>query len=495
MSSHRVIVDPNGRQFSAESMDRFGDDMCQFILSYLELYDKLRMECVSQQWKRLIFTNVFSIKQCDYFIVRRMLMTKESQLFDKCPNLTNIDLPILDINLELLPMIVNCGPRLESKSFHLNLKLNRSISLIAILELGKLLGNNIKAIHFCKTNDYIVGQQLLMQYCPNLKYLVCHNFLQYDISDKGFVPNLERISRIDLMSVTYNGGHIENFKFGAFVNKYEHKIKDLDIIIGWYSPRLFVPINGTEMVINLEQISRFSNLEKLKMRLDKELFIQTKARKEKIKRKMVIALNGIGAKCHKSKRISLEILFGLQFDFWETFDRLNNLIELRVSILKSDLRDFNEEMKPLMKLKKLIINCRSITNNFSANLIKLAPNLEIFKLYSEERLPCDSLLCLSQFKRLTELALRCYAISTTYPSVVYIIKECQKPNKIIVELRSSPTQRGLEMLREIASNRPNQTITFLCYPSNPTLNSFIIKFRIYNLKVNTYLLSQSSRIF
>lgn len=56
MSSRREIVDPNGRQFSADSFDRFGDDLCELLLSYLSFNDKIRLECVSKQWKRLVYS-------------------------------------------------------------------------------------------------------------------------------------------------------------------------------------------------------------------------------------------------------------------------------------------------------------------------------------------------------------------------------------------------------------------------------------------------------
>ena len=35
----------------------FGDDLCQLILSYLQFYDKFKLEGVCRQWKRLIFNS------------------------------------------------------------------------------------------------------------------------------------------------------------------------------------------------------------------------------------------------------------------------------------------------------------------------------------------------------------------------------------------------------------------------------------------------------
>ena len=37
------------------SFDRLGDDMTELIVSYLWFEDKVRLECMSKQWRRLVF--------------------------------------------------------------------------------------------------------------------------------------------------------------------------------------------------------------------------------------------------------------------------------------------------------------------------------------------------------------------------------------------------------------------------------------------------------
>ena len=58
MASNRVIVDPNGRHFSADSKDRFGDDLCELIVGYLPNEEKHLFESVSKQWQRLVFNKI-----------------------------------------------------------------------------------------------------------------------------------------------------------------------------------------------------------------------------------------------------------------------------------------------------------------------------------------------------------------------------------------------------------------------------------------------------
>ena len=42
--------------------DRICDDLCQVLLKYLSFEDKIRFECVSKQWKTLIFNKQNSIE-------------------------------------------------------------------------------------------------------------------------------------------------------------------------------------------------------------------------------------------------------------------------------------------------------------------------------------------------------------------------------------------------------------------------------------------------
>ena len=46
------------RKYSKDSFDRFGDDLCEDILSYFPLNDKFKYECVSKQWKRSVYQRV-----------------------------------------------------------------------------------------------------------------------------------------------------------------------------------------------------------------------------------------------------------------------------------------------------------------------------------------------------------------------------------------------------------------------------------------------------
>ena len=48
--------------YRKDSFDRFGDDLTELILSFLWFEDKIRLECVSKQWKRCVFQRQFVIE-------------------------------------------------------------------------------------------------------------------------------------------------------------------------------------------------------------------------------------------------------------------------------------------------------------------------------------------------------------------------------------------------------------------------------------------------
>ena len=51
--------------YAKDSFDRFGDDLTELILSYMRFKDKIRLECVSKQWRRLIYNKQIVIKIYD----------------------------------------------------------------------------------------------------------------------------------------------------------------------------------------------------------------------------------------------------------------------------------------------------------------------------------------------------------------------------------------------------------------------------------------------
>ena len=184
--------------------DCFCDDLCEVILQYLPLKDKLRLECVSKQFQRTVFqkqnkvilevelkeslyqrsftssyeTNVLRIKYSpEYQVVPQMNQQLEviafescyhkpiESLLKKCPNIQSIDL----------------------MRFHSN---NSQISKLMLQMITKYCNHLIefKGMPF-NINDCIETQEFCRKFGPKLKYFGSAK----DVFDFNLFPNIETI--------------------------------------------------------------------------------------------------------------------------------------------------------------------------------------------------------------------------------------------------------------------------------------------------------------
>ncbi|CAG2107734.1 unnamed protein product [Medioppia subpectinata] len=116
-------------EYSKDSFDRFGDDLCEELLSFLTFEDRFRCECLSKQWRRL---SQFSDPK-DY-------NEKFYEYIGLYVNLTAIDLPFE--KLCKTPLILSAD--------------NNAFELFA-----RNYGHNIKSIEFtfdCLIDDNMVNK-------------------------------------------------------------------------------------------------------------------------------------------------------------------------------------------------------------------------------------------------------------------------------------------------------------------------------------------------
>ncbi|CAG2102114.1 unnamed protein product [Medioppia subpectinata] len=80
--------------YAKNSMDRFGDDLCQLLLSYLSFGDLFQCESVSKQFRRIVFGSVVCIDINDRFIEQILKTTITETLATiaiKFPKIETID--------------------------------------------------------------------------------------------------------------------------------------------------------------------------------------------------------------------------------------------------------------------------------------------------------------------------------------------------------------------------------------------------------------------
>ena len=86
--------------YAKDSFDRFGDDLTELILSYLTLEDKVRLECVSKQWRSLVFNKQLVIEMVD--IILYFFDNKTTILLNKIYRKINDKIQLNEKSLELL---------------------------------------------------------------------------------------------------------------------------------------------------------------------------------------------------------------------------------------------------------------------------------------------------------------------------------------------------------------------------------------------------------
>src|SRR5882757_7873233 len=83
-----------------QSYDRFGDDLCEVLLSYMSLEDRFRYECLSKQWQSLVYKTQTDLIVDDKHFRHFGDNSYDSQRFQrfiqsvvkKCPNVSYIEI-------------------------------------------------------------------------------------------------------------------------------------------------------------------------------------------------------------------------------------------------------------------------------------------------------------------------------------------------------------------------------------------------------------------
>lgn len=194
MTSNEVIVDSNGRHFSSDSFDRFGDDMTEEVLSYLDIEDKFGLENVSKQWQRLIHNKTFRLEINLVEEFNRQLMAfmalclgqpmarKEGflmkvnvekdlnrlkALLKKCPNIRVTEFKSKELDISVIEVIDEFCPHLNAFEFSSEIENNSE----AMAVFGKRLGSKLKTMRGISCIKLCYGmpinKQKMLSFCLN----------------------------------------------------------------------------------------------------------------------------------------------------------------------------------------------------------------------------------------------------------------------------------------------------------------------------------------
>ncbi|CAG2101701.1 unnamed protein product [Medioppia subpectinata] len=310
------------QNYNKDSFDRFGDDLCQELLSYMAFKDRFRWESVSKQWQRVVF---------------------KSQL-------------ALNINRELIDD--NFGQILNDVSFKVS-----EDNVHWISHLMAKFAKQMTSISFdLKHNGMIDMRYEWLEMCVHLTTI---HILFTDLSQTrlAFSPGNDlHYKRLTSIHLTFNESNdhlidINLSEFDFFAHKYDHNIKTIGFT--------FYSLTGDYMVNRLtDSLSRMPALIALKVKFNE--FVDN-------------LLPQIGHKCRQLKSLTVDTSHSM-----ETFEAINEYFKQlkRLEINVWDSRRLSahslNSLKRLTHLKLFFVDT-SFTDSFFINCHNKWPQLRYLR--------------------------------------------------------------------------------------------------------------------
>ena len=246
--------------YAKNCFDRFGDDLTELILQYLTFEDKVRLECVSKQWRRLVFNKQFVIelkeeetKNSLKRLIRRMAdseltLTVDCQSLESvlknCPNIIKV---VLDFKVsnEVLSLIGQYCHHIKSLTYYVSNSSDEEVLSFFNNYGHKLEELNLRGYeshenyeNYEDQNDIDNYVKLIQQSCPNLKCIkIYYNSVLID-QDINLLPKLQNIGQ------NFNVNELK-----VLSDKYSQTMKILEVCL-----------LTEEDNCNLMHISRFEKL-------------------------------------------------------------------------------------------------------------------------------------------------------------------------------------------------------------------------------------------
>ena len=331
------------------------------------------MECVSKQWRRLVFNKQFVIevdfkrKDNKNSLIKLSNINKSIEAFDensfesvlkKCPNITKVNLGIdLEFNSSVLSLIGRYCPRIKSLKY-------------------RHLTNDDKTLSFFRTNGHKLEELVsnggkermkeIIKFCPNVKSIIDCRFSILCDEDKEFLPKLERIE-----SIYVNNGLKKNInKLKILSDKYSKTMKTFDVTVD--------KLTSEELKTCFECIARFENLKELTLRIDSEIMTEP----------IDDCLSLIGQKCNKLLKLDLVIGGSVPISdrFFNVFYHFETIKKLFIYSPQYTIMFGSVEcFKHCKQLKHLDIEYFELREDFFANIASFVPNLKSLRIETKNQ--------------------------------------------------------------------------------------------------------------
>jgi hypothetical protein len=472
---------------------RICDDLCEVLLSYLSFADKIRFECVSKQFQRLIFNKQYIIEINQIGVTNKntlnTLLIKEKNysfnykafesVLKKCKFINNIIIKLSPfkelINTEEVfnLIIKNCN-NLKSIEFNFN-----KISDELIEKFGKKLGQKLVEITFIKSreSEYNINKYAkLLRLCPNLVAFGERSFTHLSLfvdSNELLVPKLSSIgfdSQLDSQNIQL---------FETFAQNYKNSLKSVSI-------SACIRDNDIDCNVLLKQIIHLKNLTKLKLFLGFD---------ENSSEEFIDNLKTIAIQCNQLNSFKFDVLRTNPLVHKQIFNCLAFFQNLKVLYL--NLYNHNqksneiscESLKDLKLLTHLKLLSPKMNDIFFVDIDKHLPQLKHLDIRVDNKITNKAMNSLSKLEKLQSIKIRCpegidersddILSRITDSGLIHIINNCPQINSIVFNCRPNISHKTIDALIALASRKPRIYFTHHFKYSDPESyklpNNLVIK--------------------
>ena len=438
-------------KYPKDSMDRLGDDLTELVLSYLSFDNSVRFECVSKQWRRLVYQRQNKLIIDGQFIRKKPEGRREplfrtealESVLKKCPNVTTINiqrgrhkLANLDQVLELVIKYCDRLYEFTAISGHLSDDL--------ILRFFEKFGPKLKTITFFNPKENLTRFQTIIQLCPRLESIKSLNLRLLHLFDG------KEVLVKSLKSFNYRFSLDDIERLEVFVERNKNSLESLSLDMSEH-------IADDNDHLLYDQLVRLNKLKRLRLTYEG-------LHKSAHHANFVNFVGKVAESCPKLIKLDIE-LYGEDYPIvrqtYKTLPKFEGLKYLRFicsDIQKTPidkiepLEDF--EMKHQVHLE-LMCSFAPITDHFFARMSHNMPQLQTIHCENLD-ITDNAIKSLLSLSHLKEISLDWNKLKAKFSDehVLAIISKFKKLNTFVAintGVKTKLTEQDLYRFREMVS--------------------------------------------
>ena len=371
-------------------------------MSYLCFEDKVRLECVSKQWRRYVYQKQFGLKivgldsKQTKHSLRQLTRRNSDQSNDridgkalesilkKCRFITTIS-SSFDFNSDVLALIGRYCHYIKSLRYRRNgVKSVNDHTLWSLighychylwsffyrseseLSFYRIYGHKLTELYINQRNIVEEDNEEIkhyLEFCPNLTKVYVSKLSLILNENKEFVPKLKHI--INKWSYVIGSEDVNNMKILS--NKYSQTLNTLSVYFGG--------VTEEELKTCVDSICRLEKLKRLK------IYFNSWYNTEHIEN----SLSLIGQKCTKLLKLEL-INMIIPNNLFDAFSHFKDITRLCLMLSTDSIAKASvESLKNCKQLMYLEINYRHLDEDYFTNVKSFLPKLKRLKINSDKQ--------------------------------------------------------------------------------------------------------------